>query len=1087
MQPVLMIGCGGSGSKAVRHVRHAVKRRLLEIDWEEGIPPCWRFLGIDTPTTQEAASEIPPLPSGDYLSIGSRHKSYPALFNALATQWQSSRNADVGLMSGWLPDPSKASFPLSKGAGQTRAIGRAAALDSFPRNVVEPLKAAFQDIRGSRPDLDKVTRAFGYEMSGDAAASNQDPLVVVCSSIGGGTGAGIALDVVDTLRAVDSSGAHPVLVLFANDIFDLDTKDALAANSLAFLCEMTAAYWSEDDQIASPMSVVKSSQNSGNGPHSVFLLAKEQHGGASFGSTAEIYLAAGEVLSTWVTSEIVQEQVINFLVANWQNNASLNYGGYPFGQNLQQSIMSSFGVGKVSVGRDRFARWAEHKLAKATMESLLQGHLRHRSHRDAHLTDEDWVAHLGQKYAHLVYTAQGVTDGADRAGLAAAEEFHAPQDAVSAQHAHARRELLNAIPSGASMAAGSLHDHLRNTASRVKTAMLAATDSDADRRWRNHVVSDTSRAVSEIAAITSLPVALAAVEVARRTHNRQNLADIGERSGQAATAYQRLVDAGLNTLKQASGQLNASSEEVKQAVDKVAGGLAAAWQETRMKAAADLMGHADGELFEELESCLTSLRNEVARCLEDDQVAEWPQADEPGVSTKYHPSAVEFPMEGHSGWPSQLQILCREAVDENIPYGDLPIDPIRYRMVAGHKDDISPVLHLREHGAWTPGMSAPIECRGTIDEWIDRFRCWSNKPGSTYRRYVAEGLGDYLSSNDKHTGKRRVDHLDRVARFRDCLLSAKGRSKPMMRLSAEVYHATHDHRPEERFFRQMFPFKDEDPAAAVVDEVLGKDGWRSSLLDMSSVMLTSYFEFPVHPIVVASLTEPIAAAVANHRNADKRAHSFWQWRRARRLDGFVPLPRVLLERMVRGFAIARLCGQITADIDTAVAIIHPDTADSHLFPWPPLTRPSTRSDILAVLLESLALCYGSVNTDGLDTFAAYQALHEIGHRNEMSSPSDILARVLAEGPDVLRRTVDTPHITAATRTERLAETEKYLTGQQARFQRCRIANTEELQLRDRTGYAQRGVPTGELAEVYLRVYADLEQTCKSPSRGDDEV
>ena len=226
MQPVLMIGCGGSGSKAVRHVRHAVRRRLLEIDWDEDIPSCWRFLGIDTPTTQEASSEIPPLPSSDYLSIGNRHKSYPALFNALATQWQSARDKDVSLMSGWLPDPSKASFPLSKGAGQTRAIGRAAALDSFPRNVVEPLKAAFQDIRGSRTDLDKVTRALGYEMSGDADASNQDPLVVVCSSIGGGTGAGIALDVVDTLRAVDASGAHPVLVLFANDIFDLDTKDA---------------------------------------------------------------------------------------------------------------------------------------------------------------------------------------------------------------------------------------------------------------------------------------------------------------------------------------------------------------------------------------------------------------------------------------------------------------------------------------------------------------------------------------------------------------------------------------------------------------------------------------------------------------------------------------------------------------------------------------------------------------------------------------------------------------------------------------------------------------------------------------------
>ena len=990
-------------------------------------------------------------------------------------------------MSGWLPDPTKASFPLSKGAGQTRAIGRAAALDSFPRNVVDPLKAAFQDIRGSRPDLDKVTRALGYEVSGDADASGQEPLVVVCSSIGGGTGAGIALDVVDTLRAVDASGSHPVLVLFANDIFDLDNKDALAANSLAFLCEMTAAYWSEADQIISPMSVVKSSQNPGNGPHSVFLLAKEQHGGASFGSTDEIYLAAGEVLSTWVTSEIVQEQVIHFLVANWHSNASANYGGYPFGQNLQQSVMSSFGVGKVSVGRDRFARWAEHKLAKATMETLLQGHLRHRSHRDSHLTDEDWVVQLGQKYAPDVYTARGVTDGSDRAGLSQAEDFYAPQSAVSERHAQARRELSNAVPSGTSMAASALHEHLRNTAARVKAEMLAHTDGDHDRRWRDQVVSDTTRAVSEIAAITSLPVALAAVETARRTHNRKRLADLQERAVQAASAYQRLVDAGLSILKQAAGHLDASSEEVRQAIDKMAAGLASAWQDKRLKEAADLTSHADGELFEEMEVCLTSLANEVARSLDDDQVAEWPQADEPGVSTKYHPSAVEFPLEGHNGWPAQLQVLCNEATEDSIAYGDLPIDPVRYRMVAGHKDDIAPILHPRGHVAWTPGMSAPIECRGVVDEWIDRFRCWSNKPGSTYRRYVAEGLGDYLSPNDKHTGKRRVDHPDRVARFRDCLLSAKDRSKPMMRLSGEVYHATHDQRPEERFFRQMFPFKDGHPAASVVDEVLTAEGWRSSLLDMSSVMLTSYFEFPVHPIVVASLTEPIAAAVGNHRNADKRAHSFWQWRRTRRLDGFVPLPRALLERMVRGFAIARLCGQITADTDKAVQIIHPDTAEPVLFPWPPLTRPSTRGDILAVLLESLALCYGSVNTDGMDTFAAYQALHEIGHRNELSSPADVLGLILSEGPNVLRRTVDEPIITAATPTERLAEAEKYLTTQQDRFKRCRRANAQELHLRDRTGVAQRGVPTGELADVYLRVYAALQQACKSPSWGDDEV
>ena len=1077
MQPVLMIGCGGSGTKAVRHVRAAVERRLLEIDWEDEVPSCWQFLGIDTPTTQEASSEIPPLPHGDYLSIGSRHRSYPALYRALEAAWAAGKaSSAIELVSGWLPDPSKASFPLSKGAGQTRAIGRAAALDSFPRTVTEPMQAAFREIRGSRADLDKATRALGYEVSGDRDASSQDPLVVVCTSIGGGTGAGIALDVIDTLRAIDSGGSHPVLVLFANDIFDLDTKEALAANSLAFLSEMMAAYWSENDEIASPISVASTSQNPGCGPHAVFLLSREQHGGASFGTTAEIYLAAGEVLATWVTSEIVQEQIINFLVANWQNNAALNYGGYPFGQNSQQAVISSFGVSQVSVGRDRFARWAEHKLARATMDTLIQGHLRYRSHRDAALTDEDWVLELGHKHAAAVFDASGATDGSDRRGLSSVEEFYAPQQAAADHHAEARSELLAAIPAGASMPASALHEHLRNRATRIKSGLMEDTTRDAERAWRQQAASDTCTAVSEIAAVTSLPVAAAAVETARRDMVRRMSASLRERSSQAAAAYREHVESGLNLLKAATGDLNAKSDATKRAVEQIAAGLACCWQERRLLQAAETLEHADLELLEEILNCLHAVSNAVARNLDDEQVVKWPQADEPGISSKYHPSAVEFPMEDHSDWNARLRELCKEAADPAVGYGDLPIDPVRYRMVAGHKDEIPPLLHMTEGAAWTPGMSAPIEASGEAEEWLERFRMWANKPGSNYRRYVSEGLGDFLAANDKYTGQRRPDHPDRIARFRESLLSAKDRSKPMMRLSPEVYHATHDKLPDEQFFRQMFPFKDGHPAAAVVDEVLGENGWHPSLLDMTSIMLTSYFESPVHPIVVASLTEPIAAALTSYSDVDKRAHSFWQWRRARRLDAFVPLPRILLERIVRGFAIARLCGLMTVDTDRAAQILDPQTWEPAEFPWPLLTRPMARSDILAVLLEGLSACYGAVPTEGPDAFKAYHVLHDLGLNNEMSRHDDVLRAFLREGDSALRATLDTPQARGASDSERLAAAEKYLITQETRSRQHQTANAEQPRLRDRSGLAERGVPTGEMADVYLKVYPALRES-----------
>ena len=1087
MQPVLMIGCGGSGTKAVRHVRAAVKRRLQEIGWEDELPACWQFIGIDTPNTQEASSEIPVLPPEDYLSIGARHKSYPALFRALDATWAQNRTKDAGLLSGWMPDPSKASFPLSKGAGQTRAIGRVVALDAFSRQVSDSLRTAFADLRGSRADLDKVTRALGYEVSGDSERSHQDPLVVVCTSIGGGTGAGISLDVVDALRAIDADGSHPVLVLFANDIFDLDTKDALAANSLAFLSEMMAAYWSVDGQIKSPMSVVQSSQNPGSGPHSVFLLSKEQHGGASFGSTAEIYLAAGEVLSTWVTSEIVQEQIVNFLVANWQNNASINYGGYPFGQNTQQSVVSSFGVAKVSIGRDRFARWAEHKLAKAAMESLVQGHLRHRSHRETHLTDEDWIIELGQKYASAVYAASGITDSDERQGLASIESFYVPPESIAHQQAAARQDLLSAVPSSGAMPAASMHEHLRNRAKRLLAALMGATDVETERLWRNQVAQDTCRAVSEIAAVTSLSVAQAAVDAARG-EGRRTLAHLREKAGKSDREYHRLVEAGLDALRQASGNLDSSSEALQQAVDHIASGLSWAWHEKRLKAAAEMLDLADGEILAELDTCLKGLATEVSRSLAEDEVAEWPQAGDLGVSVKYHPSAVEFPIEDHRGWAGRLQALCQEAAEPNIPYGDLPIDPVRYRLVAGYKDDIMPMLRLRANASWTPGISAPIEGHGHTEIWIERFHQWSDKPGSTYRRFVTEGLRDYLAPNDPHTGQRRIDHAERNAQFRNCLLSAKERSKPMMRLSQELYHATHERMPEERFFRQMFPFSDGHPAAAIVNDVLGDDGWRSSLLDLSSVMLTSYFEFPVHPVVVSSLTEPIAAALASYPDPEKRSYSFWQWRRARRLDAFIPLPRVLLERMVRGFAIARMCGLITAHTEQAVEIIDPDSWESHSFPWPLLTRASSRADILALLLESFSLCFGKVNMEGLEAFAAYRALHEYGHRNELRSPGDALKIAVQDGPTAFRRLAEpTPHLRGHAESDRLAEALNYLQSQQERFVKYRTFNNAEIRLRDRTGLAQPGVPTGELADVYLTVYGTLERSLQESAWQDDEV
>ena len=59
LRPVIMIGCGGSGQKAVRYIRDAVRRQLDHNNWEGGIPNAWQFIGLDTLGHEMGRSDIP--------------------------------------------------------------------------------------------------------------------------------------------------------------------------------------------------------------------------------------------------------------------------------------------------------------------------------------------------------------------------------------------------------------------------------------------------------------------------------------------------------------------------------------------------------------------------------------------------------------------------------------------------------------------------------------------------------------------------------------------------------------------------------------------------------------------------------------------------------------------------------------------------------------------------------------------------------------------------------------------------------------------------------------------------------------------
>ena len=1078
LRPVIFIGCGGSGEKAVRYVRAAVQRTLDHYDWHHGMPNSWQFIGLDTLTTQESPTEIPTIPSQDFLTLSSEHDTYAALHRSLVAD-HSGHLGTPELLCGWLPDPDGVRVPLKDGAGQNRAIGRAAGLRSLERTLLSRLKEAFRRAKSGGQELYEVGQKMGVdaELGGETPA----PIVVVCSSMAGGTGAGIALDVVDLVRRCDPLGAHPSLVLFANDIFEVGESQPMAANSLGLLSELLAAYWSNAGEIESPLST-KGVQSPGVGPHSVFLLGRVGYSGADLGNTMDFYHAVGEAMSAWVTSSVVQEEIHNFINVNWRNDAKRNFGGYPFGRDAQFGAVSSFGAAKITVGRDRFAHWAQHALGREVLEGLLNGHLRDtfmQGQRDAKdLTDEQIVARDGEAYATMIYDATPLwSQSPERLpGLAGAVSWFASDDELRRQSRAFTNEMKQELP-----AQGATGEQWGSTIKRIALRKVASIEkshlSSEDRRWCIEMVDSTCKTASQVAAMSSLSVAVVALKNAAEKLNREHLHEIRQQAAYANGEYQKLAAEGLDRISKESGHVGQDDDTLSDAITSIAQGLARRWQSHRLDQAATILEHAEKEVLNIISDSLRAVIPQVAEALDSDEVRAWPAPRSQGIPLRYTPSTVEFPLESHHQWVENLERLSAEAFLENDPVGERNIDHLRYHLVSGTQlmeaeEQIWPLVHLAQK-RWMPGQAASVICKASSEDIESRVHQWTFAPGGKFKRFLDEGLAAYLSESDRDTGARRLDHTQRLQEFRTQLGKAKEGSKPLIAIDQDLYGECHPSKKLELLtVCSQFPFAEGHVAHGDAKAIIGDASFQVSTTDTTSILVSQFIKNPVHPMVVRSITVPLNEAVASTEDPEERSSSFWMWRRARRLDGFVPLPRTVLESVVRGFAVARLCGYITAHHNETMRISA--AADEVEFPWPWLSRLSTPDDILAGLLEAFSLTFGLVGGEGIRVFEGYSRLHQLGEPvAQQQIPTDLEQIITTGSPPYPVIVGQQPKVQGSSVSERQQQAMAYLKANEAWFLGQKTKRAEAICHRGSNGRAERGVPTMEMAELFTKCYSQL--------------
>jgi hypothetical protein len=1018
LRPIIMIGCGGSGQKAVRYVRDAVKRHLEHRGWAGDFPKAWQFLGIDTLTTQEDPS-IPFLPNNDYVSVSLKFGTYQGLSQAIDAKFGVEINPKAFRdLQGWRPNPSQVTVPLKDGAGQLRAVGRTAGILALQEHVAKRLSYAFTQCTAGGPELSEVSRHLGVNVP--PGTSVPDPITIVVGSMAGGTGAGIMLDVVDLVRRTDIKGAFPVLVAFTPDIFGSIQTDAMTANSAAFMSEMLSAYW-DDENTDSALIPATVSVNT-RGPHSVFLIGRTNIDGLDLLDSKNVYRAVGEALAAVTTSSTVQTSFHNFITVNWPMAAPANAGGYGFHPAQMKGVASSFGSATISIGRDRFRDYLKKLLHRSVVEHLADGY---ESVATSVLGDAAKsmagpakVAELTRRNIDRFVVDCGLNESDD--GSKQISDRFVSNEIMKTQLGQVANKIKTPFPPAMQQAAGVWWQTLSAQAQQVRAGELSAIDAQLGeqlREWGSELLKRVLRTSTEFAGTLSMPVLVSLLQTSR-AQVLQSSAKFKEKAKEASGQAEKAMERARGHLAaNPKGSIPLSAAPVQETIQDLSKAIVLEWSARVRERLSVALESVATSMLSNIEASVSQsmARIDMLTKSQDGKpavVGSWPKNDGI-VPNSFAPSPVEFFLEEYTSWPESASRLISKSLGD---IAGLPIEPVeaaRLLLIRGGfggdgrgESQANPLIWAESHGhapVWEPGQQVSIVIDDDFEHMSERIDSWLMRPATEMLYVLTEGLGSYLMPVHHKTGAAIPDHQQRLVTFRQSLTMALMQSRPLMEIDNVMNSTVHPQALSYSLNIQGFPFGQGHPAREETEQVIQgflndarSVDWAFSTGDAESVLITNFLEFPVNPSVVTSFTQPLHGALGHFSPALLKS-SFWQWRRARILENFIPLPDASRHAAIRGFAVARILGAMTA-LPLGQNLVSTKKG-VYKFPLNLLTE-TDRNNILPCLLESMILAFAEAPTRGKAAFEAYGALIDFGTGGGMADGFEVdgvFAEILGGG------------------------------------------------------------------------------------------
>lgn len=1020
LSPVLFVGCGGSGSKSVRFVRHEVERRLRLHNLE--MPSAWQFLGFDTAEVQESPNLVPVMPHQDFVPLTSGFTRYKDVEDNLRSQYQPNSKAYSELI-GWRATGDQVKVPLTKGAGQMRGVGRAVGIASVNNQIRSRVARAIDDMASGIPQLRSLSERLG--VSADANTT-PDPLVVILGSMAGGTGAGIMLDVIDVVRTMSDTGStdYPFLVAFAADIFadpranppmDDRTKASLTANTAAFMSELMSTYYNWDDNFSS--EIFGGGFNRKRGPHCVFTIGRTNLRGIDLGSANNVYRAVGDAMSEWVLDPIVQESVLNFTSANLQ--ISDPTGGYDFASSHQPGMVRSFGSAQLAIGRDRFRDYAKKLFVAELVDSLHNGWRGRAEHEltsasrnmpDAVRRQQMLELHLPEFLRAVGLDEKGPLNNQIQDVLISENSKNSEKEKLQASYADALRNSQLSSEKWRSALTG-------QTELLAPASQARATGEDYRtelEKWLSEVFGSLLKVSSIYSAVYGYgftadllrQVQLQLKDVVNELHDEANSAS-DEGGKFLSAARDALISIGSGNAGFANNLVTAAITNLVRSV------FEKSWLYFRKHAVSDAVSLVADQMIEPIAVDLEVAHDRVSTLIsaaapDDDQdldISSFPRLRDFGAPEAMRPSPMEFFLEDDSTWKSLLEQKTQDAIpeiEEHVPTNfekfrsDGPRAailmsaiggfPRKDRMIDG-SEKVPSIISAQSYGGsliWSPSSRPNLIVDSGLEALQERVVSWLERPDSRMREHLYESFSDYLSPTDAN-GNAIRDHDSRLRNFREKLQEAVQRSSPLLEINPILYRGLHGGEIDVNPLVPAFPFGAGHPAREVVESIIPNAKWSNSK-HSESVTISGFLGKGVSPLCVSSFTTPLQDALdmfaRTNNPREAMCGDFWRWRRARVLPEFIPMKEEVREAVVTGFEIARMFGTIFLGKNGSCEIsvsVGQDSSETLKFPEYLLTSKVSASPgtTLAALLESFILCFGRYDRDR-KTFYPYRELYRLG-------------------------------------------------------------------------------------------------------------